>query len=142
MTLSLLYSLWNGGLMDLSKTYKIDCLKKVNALILRAVLARCDDDSRIYWHKIFEMFEELIVKMVEKNPEGRRHLQFVVDREILCIVHKINEIQNHEEKHYKYLEQRKERKPLYNNDHSKHKKHKKHCSRDEDDCDDDDDECD
>ncbi len=137
MTLSILYSLWNGGLMDLSKTYKIDCIKKIMELILKAVLVRCDEDSRIYWHQFFEIFQEMIVKMIEKNPEGRRHLQFVVDREILCIVHKINEIQNHEEKHYKYLENRKQRKPLYNNDHSKHKKK---CSRDEDDCDDD--ECD
>jgi hypothetical protein len=118
-------AIWNGGLMDLSKSYKIDCIKKINGLILRFILARCDEDSRFHWNELFEEFEHLLVTMVEKNPEGRRHLQFVMDREILSIVNKINNIQNREEKHHQYLEQRKYRKPMHANGvREKHKKKK------------------
>ncbi len=131
MCIQVLFSLWNGGLMDLSKTYKIDCIKKINALILKTVLARCDEDSRFYWCELFEELEHLFVKMVEKNSEGRRHLQFIVDREILGIVNNINNIQNKEEKHYKYLECRKHRTPQYYK--SKMKREKKHKHKDSDD---------
>jgi hypothetical protein len=126
-------AIWNGGLMDLSKSYKIDCIKKINALVLKAVLTRCDEDSKYYWNELFEEIETLLVTIVEKNAEGRRHLQFVVDREILCIVNRINNIQNKEEKHYKYLENRKRRKPIHSSvgrvkHNKKHKDAESSCS--------------
>lgn len=116
----------------MTKSYKIDCIKQINALILKTVLARCEEDNRSYWCELFELLELLFVKIVEKNSEGRRHLQFVVDREILSIVNNINNIQNKEEKHYQYLEYRKHRKPRYYNEHSKHRKKHKHKRDDSD----------
>ena len=115
-------AIWNGGLMELSKSYKIDCIKNISALILKAVLARCDEDSRFYWSELFGEFESLFIKIVEKNAEGRRHLQFVVDREILGIINNINNLKNNKEKHFRYLENRKQRKPQYYNGRNKHKK--------------------
>ena len=138
MSIQLLFSLWNGGLTELSKTSQISCIRKLFDVVTKAVLVRCDEDSRPYWDEILNLIESLIVRLMEKNPEGRRHLQFVIDREILCIVNKINNIQTREEKHHKYLEKRTNRKPQYNNeDTDKNHKHKhKHCDEDdEDDCD-------
>jgi len=131
MCVQTLLALWNGGLMELSKTYKIECVKNINSVILKAVLARCDEDSKFYWHELFDELEKLLITIIEKNSEGRRHLQIVVDREILCIIHKINDIQNKEEKHYKYLEKRKQRRPHYY-ERSKHKKKHKHNRDDSD----------
>ncbi len=138
--MQILYSLWNGGLMDLSKTYKVEFVKKINAILLRSITSRCDENDQYYWRELFEAIEMLLVRMIEKNSEGRRHLLFVVDKEILGIVNKINNIQNCEEKHYKYLEWRKHRKPQYNLEKRNRKKHKHHThdsssSESESDCD-------
>lgn len=136
MCMQVIMALWNGGLMDLSKSYKIDCIRKINSLVRDFVISRCDEDSRFHIHQLFELFEQLVVTIIEKNPEGRRHLQFVVDRDILCIVQQINTIQSREEKHCKYLEQRKFRKPTHTI-REKHKKKKNSCNDSDSSCDED-----
>ena len=140
MCMQAILAILNGGLMDLSKSYKIYCIKKINTLVLKFVLARCDEDSQYYWNELFEEFEHLLVTIVEKNTEGRKHLLLVMDREILSIVNRINQIQNREEKHYKYLEQRKYRKQTHSlGKREKHKQKKQShsdcdssCSENED----------
>jgi hypothetical protein len=132
-------ALCNGDLKNLSKTYKIECLKKISALIFKFILSRCDENDRYYWHEFQEATETLLVRMIEKNQEGRRHLIFVIDKEILGLINAINNIQNNEEKHHKYLEHRKQRKPQHHI-HTHKKKHSRHShdsSSSEDECDDD-----
>ena len=123
-------ALWNGRLMDLSRSYKIECVKNINTLVLNAILASCHEDSRHYWSELFEVLEKLLVKIIESNSEGCRHLQIKVDRDLLSFVNEINAIQLKEEKHVLYLERRKHRKPTYSVGHNKHKK--KHSHRESD----------
>ena len=127
-------AIWNGGLMDLSKSCKIDCIKSITSVILKAVLARCDDDSRYYWSALFEELEHFMIIQVKKNSDGCRHLQIKVDREILGIINNINNIQSTEEKHFRYLELRKRRRPQYYGERIKRKKKHQQLDSDDDSC--------
>jgi len=100
-------ALWNGRLMDLSRSYKIECVKNINNVILNAILARCDEDSRHYWSELFEVLEKVLEQIITSNSEGCRHLQIKVNRDLLCLVNDLNAIQQREERHFHYLERRK-----------------------------------
>jgi len=132
MCVQTLLALWNGGLMDLSKEYKIKCIKQIFAVILKAVLARCNPENEFYWRGLFEETENLFVAIIHKNPEDRKFIQLIMDREILCIVNRINALQANEEKHSQYIERRKNRKPTYSTGKDK-KKHKHKHKHDDDD---------
>ena len=118
-TIKILYSLWNCDFSDLTKQNKIECVKKISALILTSVLSRCNDTDNAYWNELFEAVESLLVYIIDRNPEGRHCIQFPSDRTAFQLIDRINKIQLEEEEHRKYILSRKERKATYRNDQTK-----------------------
>jgi hypothetical protein len=117
--IKILYSLWNCDFSDLTKLNKIECVKKINALTLNAVLSRCDEADNAYWNELFEAIESLLVYIIDRNPEGRHCIQFPSDRTAFQLIDRINKIQSEEEEHRKYILSRKERKATYRNERTK-----------------------